>query len=303
MSLAMRVPRSLWTRWSCEAFGALLVGSLAGCDRASASTSACSFEGTVAQPDASAPLDTSSLEANAEAQGLAFLDGVLAPYVRGEVPLYQGTLTAHDNQGVLGAPPTNGSPGYMNQSIPEGPAVAALSVVGKTATLTVHSLSQHKYMVLEQDESQPGVTSIGIILSDTVGGGNSGTCSGCVPAFRDKPATIDFAGANATSAVNLDVFGDADNVTLHTYAAANLELTPPCSITFEEVAELSADTGVTFVPTGSEWVGELSGVAVRDTLGVSYCDVPFTIELYVSASNLAAYGVRNLELTENACPP
>ena len=53
----------------------------------------------------------------------------------------------------------------------------------------------------------------------------------------------------------------------------------------------------------SEWVGELSGVAVRDTLGVSYCDVPFTIELYVSASNLAAYGVRNLELTENACPP
>jgi len=299
----MRVPRSLWKGWSREAFGALLVGSLAGCDRASASSSACSFEGTVAQPDASAPVDTSSLEANAEAQGLAFLDGFLGPYVRGEMPVYQGILTAHDNQGVLGAPPMNGSPGYTNQSIPEGPAVAALTVAGKTATLTVHSLSQHEYMVLEQDEGQPGVTSVGIILSDTVGGGNSGTCSGCVPAFRDKPATIDFAGASATSVVNLDVFADADNVTLHTYAAANLELTPPCSITFEEVAELSAATGVTFVPMASEWVGEWSGVAVRDTLGLSYCVVPFTIELYVSASNLAVYGVRNLELTENTCPP
>jgi hypothetical protein len=257
----------------------------------------------VAQPDAAAPVDTSSLEANAEAQGLAFLDGFLAPYVRGEVSVYQGTLTAHDNQGVLGAPPSNGTPGYVNQSIPEGPAVAALSVAGKTATLTVHSLSQHEYTVLEQDESQPGVTSVGIILSDTVGGGNSGTCSGCVPAFRDKPATIDFPDASATSVVNLDVLGDADNVTLHTYAAANLELTQLCSITFEEVAELSAATGVTFVAMGSEWVGEWSGVAVRDMLGVSYCAVPFTIELYVSASDLAAYGVRNLELTENTCPP
>jgi hypothetical protein len=234
------------------------------------------------------------------AQGLAFLEGFLGPYVRGDVSVYGGTWAAHDNQGVLGPPPMDGSTGYENQTIPEGPAVAALAVTSTDATLTVHSLTQHEYMILEQAQSTPGVTSIGIILGDTVVGGNSGTCSGCVPAFRDKPMAINFHGVSATSVVNIDVYSDADNVTLHTYAAANLELLPPCSLTFEQVAELNASSGVVFAQVGSQWVAEWSGVA---TAGPPYyCSVPFTIELYVSASNLAEYGVGNVQLTENGCP-
>jgi hypothetical protein len=281
--------RSVWT------FGALIAASVGGCDRAPGPLPACSFEGTVAEPEDAGPANPSA-EANAEEQGLAFLAGFLGPYVRGEASVYRGTLTAHDNQGVLGSAPANGNPGYEDQSIPEGAAVATLSVTSTDATLTLHSLTQHEYMVLEQEGSLPGVTSIGIILGDTLIGGNSGQCSGCVPAFRDKPQTIDFAGASATSVVNLDVGGDNQNVTLRTYAAANLELTPPCSISFEDIAELNGASGVAFVPMGSEWVAEWSGIATGDSY---YCS--FQIELYVSVSNVAEYGVRNVEFPDGGC--
>jgi hypothetical protein len=247
-----------------------------------------------------------SVQANATTQGLAVLEGFLGPYLRGDVPVYVGTLTAHDNQGVLGPPPTDGgAPGYENQSIPEGAAVAALVVAGDAATLTVHSLSQHKYLLLEQEKTSPGVTSIGIILGDALGGGNSGLCHACVPSFQAAPTTIDFSGANGTSVVNLNRFGSTnDNVTLRTYAAANLTLAPPCTLTFEDLAELNATGGLTFALAGTEWVAAWSGVSLQresSPYGWTYCDVPFTAELYVNAKNLAEYGVRNVELTESGC--
>jgi hypothetical protein len=297
----MRDPRSSWTQrlGAVLALGALLMGSHAGCDNPSDEPS-CAFEGTVNEPDAA--LDASaSAEVMAEAQGLAFLEGFLGPFVRGEVPVYRGTLTAHDNQSVLGPPPVDGGLGFEDQSIPEGAAVAALSVTPTSASLAIHSFAQHEYVVLEQDQSTPGVTSIGIILGDAVSGGNSGLCNGCVPAFRDKPAILDFPNASATTVVNIGVGTMNKDVTLHTYAAASLELVPPCGLTMDDIAELNASSGVTFAQSGSEWVAEWSGTAARDLLGYSYCVAPFTIELYVSASNLAVYGVRNVQLFDSGC--
>jgi hypothetical protein len=270
-------------------FGA---GSLGGCAKGSAAPVA-------AEADAGLPADA-SLQRSAEAQGLAFLKAFLRPYLDGQIPAYRGTLKAHDNQGVLGPPPSNGSPGFENQSLPEGSAIAALSVTPTTATLTVHSLGDHEYLILEQDKSQPGVTSIGIILPDTVIGGNSGLCTGCVPSFRNKPEAIDIPGASGTSSVDLEGTGQTEDATLHTYASANLELAEPSSLTFQEIAELNAALGVTFVPVGSEWEAELSGVVSSTN---EYCAVPFTLELYVSSSDFTEYGVRDVELTEEGCLP
>src|SRR5580698_3522064 len=95
-------PRSSWTHrlGAVLASGALLMGSHAGCDKPSDEPPSCAFEGTVNEPDAALAAGASA-EVMANAQGLAFLESFLGPFVRGEVPVYRGTLTARDNQSVL----------------------------------------------------------------------------------------------------------------------------------------------------------------------------------------------------------
>jgi hypothetical protein len=272
---------------------ALLASLPAACGSGGASpdaTSACSFAGALPRATKAAPA-SASVEDMATAQGLMALDAFLRPYLLGEITVYKGTLAAHDNQGVLNGPMPSGASGFENQSVDAGAAVASLAVTDGNAVLSVHSLSAHMYVVFTQTTKNPSkTTDVGIILADSKSGGNTGTCTSCVPAFTDQPTTIDFSNIKSTQVVNLDSFGGGnDDVTLHTFATASLERVEPCAVAFADVAELNSGQGLSFTLNAGEWTAELSGYGY----GSSGCPTPYTIELYVNASNLADYGVRN----------
>jgi hypothetical protein len=282
------MPRSLLALFACSL--------LAGCGSSDASSdlggssATCAFSGAVPKAP-KPPSSETSVESYVEGQALVQLDAYLGTYLRGEATVYRGTLSAHDNQGVLGPPPSHGFPGYESQTIRPGPAVAALTLSQGIASLTVHSSAAHKYVVLQQSKSDPSTTSVGIILADKSSGGNTGTCTHCVPDFAARPGSIDFSNIESSQVVNIGSSGPQNqDVTLHTYATASLELVPPCMVTFEDLEELNAASGLTFVSQDTEWVYELAGQAYDPKTG---CAVSYTVELYVSATNLADYGVRS----------
>jgi hypothetical protein len=278
--------------------------AMCGCggssDGATAASTSCGF----VAPVPTAPKDASynaSVEAQAQTQGLQALDSFVGPYLRGDIAVYRGTLSAHDNQSVLASPSNDGSPGYKSQTVPEGPAVASLAIAGGSATLSVHSTTEHKYLVLQQDtKNASNTTNVGIILPDGSGGGNTGTCVGCVPDFGGKPQTIAFENIVSTQVVNIGAFAgeeleggpDNDDVTLHTYGTASLTLVPPCGVAFDDLAELNASNGLTFALQGDQMVTQMTGYAY---MSGEYCEVAYTIELYVSTTNLADYGVQNFQ--------
>jgi hypothetical protein len=217
----------------------------------------------------------------------------MGPYLRGQVTAYRGTFAGHDNQGVLRSK-ASGGPKLENQTVPMSAAVASLVVKGNNAVLTVHAMPEHKYLVFSQTaQDKSHATSVGIILSDVTGGGNSGTCVGCVPEFGDHPASIAFDDIETSELVALTNGGTA---TLRTHATANLQLVSPCGLAFEDIAELNEPGNLAFFPSSTnseEMIYEMEGYGYSP----SGCYQSYTIELHVNTTNLADYGVRNFRST------
>jgi hypothetical protein len=330
------VPPSRRVRWCAGAcsLGIALLASAAACSSNHASDGAtgasCSFTSPIprrpAVPDSglydygTIPQGT-TVQAYATVQGLVALDTLIGNYLRGDVMVYTGTLSAHDDQSVLGpdCPGDGGNVACVNNSIATGPAVASLVTTNGVTSLDVHSLAQHKYVVFQQGAPDggvgagAGVTTVGLVLSDQYSGGNSGTCVGCAPPFASGPESITIQNLVSSVLVpNLDAAvrdgGTTDanlEATLHTYAAASLTRATPCELTWADLVELNTFTTSdapslgSFVEQGGEWVTELLGnLYMEDTDGgeyESYCSVAYELELYVNASNLADYGVRNFQ--------
>jgi hypothetical protein len=195
-----------------------------------------------------------------------------------------------------------------DQSIAEGPAVASLTVVDGVAALTVHSLAEHKYVIFQQTTEAADVTTVSLVLSDSTSGGNSGTCSGCVPSFASKPQTISFQNIESTVdvGVNAPPVGrdagsrDAGGAVLDTYASSSLTLGTACALTFDDLIELNAlnppsdMSAPVFTLEGGDMVAQLQG-SVYGNVSNEYCVTSYTIEIYVNASNLADYGVRSYQ--------
>jgi hypothetical protein len=269
---------------------ALLVACGSSGSSAETLSPACSFSGALPVVPENVP-ESGSAEAIANAQGLIKLGSYLEPLLSGEVAVYKGTLSAHDNQGVLNGAMAAGSSGYVSQSVDAGPAIASLMISGGTAVLSVHSFAAHKYVVFSQEASgAQKTTTVGIILADGKSGGNTGACSGCVPSLAGHPKTIDFSNLESTQIVNVNPTGESsDNVTLHTFATASLELVSPCDVTFDDIAELNAGDGLAFTQNAGKWTAALAGYAYP----ANGCPTAYTVELYVSATNLADFGVRD----------
>jgi hypothetical protein len=303
-----------------------VTGCVTGCGTASAA-STCSFSGPLpSPPDASLvddydPPSGVAVQTYAEAQGLAFLDAFVGSYLRGNTTVYTGTLSAHDNQSVLGADCVNDSGECANQAISEGPAVASLDQADGGETLSVNSLGAQQYVVFQQNSGAPGVTTVSIILRDGTSGGNSGTCTGCAPSFANKPHSIAIQNLTSTAYVAVTVIDAGPGVTdagvildayagaeLNTYASTSLTLATPCDLTWNDLVALNSlsppsslgeTTIANFVQQGNDMVAVMQGSAYSYSPDAeSGCTTNYTLDLYVNLSNLADYGVRNYTVVD-----
>src|ERR1700679_1825700 len=119
----------------------LCVSAGLGCSTKGGSAAvACSYSGALPQPpsssvaagggsfdDGTVPPGV-SVQAFAEALGQQYLDAFVGDYLRGKLTVYHGTLSAHDDQSVLGTDCNGGEDACADQSIANGPAVASLTV-------------------------------------------------------------------------------------------------------------------------------------------------------------------------------
>jgi len=289
------------------------------------SSAACSYTGAIpsipASPVTADDLASYSLPSGvtvqqyAEAEAYQYLDSFVGQYLRGELTTYYGTLSAHDNESVLGLDCQGGATACKDQSIAEGPAVASFTVASGVASLSVHSLTDHAYVTFQQAKGDAGVTTVGLVLSDSSAGGNTGTCTGCVPSFVSKPEKIDFTNIKSTGEVAVNAgLSDAGGAELNTYASSSLTLGTPCSLTFDDLIELNAlnppngTSAPVFTAEGGEMVAVLQGGIYGNTSN-EYCLTSFTIEIYIDPTNLASYGVRAFQTFvpdagyyDNACP-
>lgn len=249
---------------------------------------------------------------------MAVLDRLFGQYLRGDIVVYHGTMRGHSS---TTSPP--GFPVVPEQDLAPGPALARLAVqtawsgdwlqnpppppiTGQVAILLSHNLATAQYMAFQQAESQPSTTAATGITDDNSDNFLSTTCSDCAPSFEARPASLALS-LTATGAVTMYQGNVSIEVPVLTTATLDLTAALPCSVTFNELVTLNSATGPNefadsfglwqFVLTGNEYVWHVQGaVLISSPSGLGRCDgqsVPYTIDLYVNASNLANYGVRN----------
>jgi hypothetical protein len=271
-------------------------------------------------PPVPSPVDDSApLEVRARTEQLIMLDHLIGRFLRGDVPLYRGTASAHDNTGEIYA-------GNVDGVIPEGPAVATLveapleesdftpvrqGVMGRGAFLGLHGIGTDLAVFLIQSDSTPDLTEVSWV--NWVNGQHLAGlgCSGCVPSLWDRPAALAFAEIDASNTTSAG----------HVFVSADLVRTDPCSLSFEELAEISAGTGpidasfgmtlykssgrYRVYPVGGDLdVGVENDVPGAGGNGSCTLQVWYTGEVYVNVDDLSDYGVTNLVLNapEEACP-
>lgn len=278
---------------------------------------ACAFSTAPPAPpnvDSSAPQ-----QEQANAAGLRTLDFLIGRFLRGEVTVYQGTATAHDNWSALVNSIVSGP--RPDGVIPQGPALALLQVrpaterdwdpwnpnaTGTTATLVVHGLPPDQHVIFRQHSVEPGITEVGLLSGVATTVNMVASCSGCVPDLAGKPATIAFSDATATgpTRVFIGYAGDGghyEDLTAKVTASVDLETLPPCALTFEDLAVLNSATGPNevgltlraFKQSGNEMVYATGGSFTVG--GTPMCPLvqSYTMELYVDLDDLGHYGTRN----------
>jgi hypothetical protein len=278
----------------------------------------CSFS-SPPPPPGSGPV--SSAEDFATASELAEYDSLIGRFLRGDVTIYRGTLSA------------DGAPVYQSQtSIPAGPALALLDIRStwdgdwyparptvtasgsRTAVLLVHSLSSHAYVSYGQDTDEPGVTWSGFIASDDPATGVTDnflnrSCSGCAPSFWERPSTLIFDGLVTTGSVPVYKNGVYVSVPVSTTSSAHLTAAAPCDLVWQDLEVLDTATGPNEFATDVA-LGRFQlegGLMVHHDSG-SYVPVPpmygqcvpateYLVDLWVDPSDLSNYGVSNFTIT------
>jgi hypothetical protein len=256
----------------------------------------------------------------AEADARATLEQMIGRWLRRDAVIYDGTVSAKDNQSLGQPPPPPGQAGFTDQTITSQPAFAKLTSAAQilaqgtnyddAKVLEVHGTTSHQYVTLEQVKAQPGMTIAQIILGDRSSGGNTATCTGCAPAFAGFPATLSIANFDATRVITVtDGTGTKKDVTLHVAVTADLTGRDPCKLTFDDLMQANGDTAQPqgFVAVGDEMVWHRTGTASaipppqRGQCG----GTAYTIDLYVNRKNLGDYGVRNFVAGQVGviCPP
>jgi hypothetical protein len=246
------------------------------------------------QPPTPPPTDPDPVHAGANTTAFALLDQMVGQYVRGDVAVYRGSAVANANVDAFG--------NIENQSLQTSNARAALSISADVAGVTVFSASQSERILFQQQTALPGTTFVtSIIPNGTYGGGplwpinasNSATCSACAPDLASGPATLVWQGLAAVAA------SGSDAAPLVVASSVNLQRVSPCALTWDDIFAVSADYAFDLPaqpPASGEFVETITGYVDTKAASFRMCDgirVPYTIDIYINAANLADYGVRN----------
>jgi hypothetical protein len=285
----------------------------------------CSFS-NAPPPPASGPVN--SAQDFATVTELAKYDSLIGRFLRGDVTVYRGTVSAQGTQAL-----NDSAPIYSIQtSIPDGAALAMLDIRAtyggdwypskvtvpsgsQTAALVVHSLPSRLYLAYGQDTEEPGLTWGDYIEPDDPAAGVTDnvldrSCSGCAPSFWTRPGTIAFDGLVTSGSVQVfNPPGMYTDVPVSTTSSVHLTAAAPCSVGWSDLAildtatgpnEFSADLGLRhFQPQGGLYVAHDSGsyVPVPPTNGVCVPATLYSVELWVDPSDLSKHGVRNFVIT------
>jgi hypothetical protein len=236
------------------------------------------------------------VQAQAEAAQAAVLDAMFGSYLRGDSHAYRGTFAVADNyplsQNLAGEPPPDGA------VIPRGAGLASLVVSGGVATLSLHNDGQ--YIPFTEAQANPLLVVIGVILGDNAVGGDTATCTGCLPDLFSAPESISLAKLVPTG-FDADIAGGDPNLKLA--ASGTLDVAAPCSLAFADLLELAPGVPK-FEAEGKLEVWHVSGDI--GSQGQNGCETmqSYTIDLYVDPTNLADYGTKNFVagMTDMACP-
>jgi hypothetical protein len=293
---------------------------------------ACSFAGAVPAAPA-APDPAATEQAQAEEREFVTLDAVVGRFLRGDVTVYRGTVSAEATSANINLPP----PYTMSNQFAEGPALAMLAirtaqpdewapaqtadyVAGNTATLLIHAHAADRYLVYAQVAGDPTRTWGGGFGTDGSGGLSTnilvGSCVGCVPSLAARPATLGLSAATTIGTEPVIVASANVGVPVSTKATAALAVAPPCTLTWEDLAalatavapnEFAADIHLnTYAVAGDEMLahhaGSFGGPRSR---GQCAMQTDYSIDVWVKRANLASYGTRNYKAGSSAivCPP
>jgi hypothetical protein len=289
--------------------GSLSPGGVAGID-ASFDPAGSGGQAGNSSPSGPTPVDPALLDAQANADLMGRLDYLVGRFVHGDVPVYRGQMSAHDNAGDVFSNQTDGV-------IPDGPAVATLvevplegtffspydvGVTGTGAFLDLHGLGTDLDLFLEQSAGDAVATRATFIGSPTETLALMNSCNNCVPSLWHQPASIEFGEIDASSAAG----------TGHVLVSASLTPAPPSTLTFDELLEVSgriipsdASFGLgEFTRSGNEMVKHVRGEVDTPNTdpafpsgGADYgcfVETDYTADIYVNLDDPSDYGVQNL---------
>jgi hypothetical protein len=132
-------------------------------------------------------------------------------------------------------------------------------------------------------------------LGDSSTGGDTSSCTGCAPDLFSQPKTLALPNVVATSQQTTNNSAGQDiSVTLKVSLTASLKLVPPCSLDWSDLDELGTQNGVVrFDSSGTEMVSHVFADLTDPGTGGCITETSYTLDAFVSLSNLADYGVRN----------
>jgi hypothetical protein len=257
---------------------------------------------------------------------------VIGQYLRGDVAVFRGTVQAS----AVSALSVISGPDSVTTTVPEGPALAALLVrptitgdwfpaqpsitaSGTSAVLVIHARASGEYIPYVEVEGVDGMATTawaGGVASDSTDAGVTddfldSSCSGCVPSLFGHPTSLSLASATTTGVVQafegtVSDDGGYVSIPVQTVTSASLSLASPCSLEWADLAvlntiigpnEFAADIGLaSWKASGGEWVSAQSGSFTISTSGLCTTVLPYTIDVYVSQTNLADHGVRDFQL-------
>lgn len=155
-------------------------------------------------PDGPAPDPIVELPAGAEERRILLLvapkhleelNRLVGRYARGDAPIYEGTFSARDNMGSLGATYQDGvmTNASVNASLAWEDKMYWNGQMVSGWELSVRGLT-HRIRIA-QSPTAPGTSALSIVVPNNTGGGMTGTCAGCTPTLAPMASTLTIAGA------------------------------------------------------------------------------------------------------------